>query len=164
MKTFILALFAAVSTAASAQNWNQNQWHQPMATVVQAVPQFEQVNVGGGCQPNYGGGQQRNNTGAVIGGIAGAAIGNGVGRGDGRTAAMAIFSGVGAVIGDRMDNNQGNQYGNQYQQDCRPQYQQRQVGTQVVAEYEGQRVNGYVRRPVQVGEQIRVRVNVQIAE
>ena len=140
---------------------------QQMGTVVQAQPVFEQVNVGSSCQPGayqQGSSSGRSNTGAVLGGISGAGIGNSVGQGDGRVAAMVIFSAVGAIVGDRLDNREQPQQ--QYQAPCRsvPQYVQRQSGTQVVVDFEGRRVNGYIRRAVQPGDQVRVSLSIHIAE
>jgi uncharacterized protein YcfJ len=155
---FFLCIIAGVANA------------QQMGTVVQAQPTFERVNVGSVCQAGgyqqQGGYQQggRSNMGAILGGIGGAGIGNGIGQGDGRVAAMVVLSAVGAIVGDRLDNRDQPQ---QYQQaPCRavPQYEQRQSGTQVVVDFEGRRVNGYIRRAVQVGDQVRVSVNIHIAE
>lgn len=99
---------------------------------------------------------ERNNVGAIIGGLAGAILGAQVGKGNGRVAAAAVGAGTGAIVGDRMDNGNG-----QPVQHCRTVYevQQRPAGYMVTYVFHGQTMTDYMANDP--GSSVRIHVHVQ---
>lgn len=105
--------------------------------------------------------QSKSNLGAIVGGVAGAIIGSQVGGGSGRIATGAIGAGVGAVVGDRIDNSDNGTV-LQQRQICSQQdnYVSVARGYTVTYTYNGRDYQTVMSNQPNVGDNIRVRVNV----
>lgn len=98
------------------------------------------------------------NAGTVLGGVAGGIIGHQVGKGGGNAIATAIGTGVGAIVGHRM----GQRDGYQTRTVCSTSYQNRNEinGYNVVVDYKGNLISGFLNYNPMVGSRIPVNVTL----
>lgn len=177
---FTTALAIGLMTTTSAFALQKND----TATVTNVEPQYQNVRVstptttceivqvpiyngnGNGTSGILGGtadalnGQGDQLAGAIIGGI----IGNQIGKGGGKDAATALGVIIGSNIG-RNNANKGNVQGYRNVEQCKTNYtetvEQQLTGYNVTFDYNGMKGSYRSSRPLNVGDQIRVRVNVK---
>jgi len=118
--------------------------------IVKNVPSGQTCN-----QPRDSRGQQQSNlnAGTVIGALVGGLVLNQVGGGNGKTAATAVGAAGGAVIGNdyyQSRNEPARSSG------CEATYEQRIVGWNYTAQYNGIQVQGVMQRQPQIGEEVQL--------
>jgi len=98
------------------------------------------------------------NYGTVLGGVAGGILGNQVGGGTGKTISTAIGTGVGAIVGHRI----GQRDGYQTKTVCSTSYQNRNEvnGYNVIVDYNGNLISGFLNYNPMVGSRIPVNVTL----
>lgn len=132
------------------------------ARVSSVTPRYEQIVVPQqSCQFVQETVQERSNTGAILGGVAGAIIGSQVGGGNGRIVTGALGAGIGAIAGDRIDNRDNVPQTREVQRCTQVNtYQSVIHGYNVTYSYNGRYYQTVLSYPAQVGDMIRIQVNV----
>lgn len=157
-KLLIVALL--ISSSALAQSYPQgyNGTTNELAKVTSVIAVTEQAAVGQNCELQTQTPVQKDNStaGTIVGGIVGGLIGHQIGAGSGQTAATIIGATGGAVAGNYAASQPP---APQTVQVCRTVTQPVITGYRFQAEWDGKLLNGYTRRPINVGDMVNVRVN-----
>ena len=159
MFTMFKRIGAVILVAFIVSYGNTAKAQQAMGTVIQATPAYESYSTGTTC--NSVPKKSRGVLGAIGGGLVGLGIGSMIGQGAGREAAQVLGAAGGAVWGDNLQNGDNDDIPAQA---CTQQMAQRQSGTQVVVEYDGRKVNAFIRRPVFLGDKVRINHNITVGE
>lgn len=153
MKLSILVAGLVLSTVVSAQ---PNQiTSRVFGTVISATPVTTSVQVQQPCT------QFRNmtepsavNAKSIIGAVVGGLIGSQIGQGQGRDAAIAAGAAAGALYGNDSNRTESQQI----QQICPVVTEQRIIGYNIVADYQGVQVTGQTVQSVAVGSKVMINV------
>ena len=160
--TSITTLVALLCAAPVAQ---ADHYFEDYARVIEATPQYEEVNVPRReCRSEYIPEQEHRRgslAGPLIGGIAGGVIGAQVGKGNGRVASSAAGAAIGAIVGDRLSQRDEDSYYEREVRRCEliDHWETRLTGYRVVYRYHGHVQT--VILPYDPGKRLRVRVAIE---
>lgn len=160
--TSIATLIALVFSAPVAQ---ANHVFEDYARVLEATPQYEEVNVPRKeCTSEYIPEREHRRgslAGPLIGGIAGGVLGAQVGKGRGRVASSAAGAAIGAIVGDRLSDRGGDEYYEREVRRCEvvDHWETRLTGYRVVYRYRGHTQTAIL--PYDPGRRLRLRVAVE---
>jgi uncharacterized protein YcfJ len=161
--TSIATLVALMCAAPLAQ---ANQSFEDYARVIEATPQYEEVNVPRReCTTEYVPERKHRSgslAGPIIGGIAGGVIGAQVGSGNGRVASSAAGAAIGAIVGDRLSQRGQDKYHEREVRRCEivDHWETRLNGYRVVYRYRGHVQTAIL--PHDPGRRLRVRVAIEL--
>jgi uncharacterized protein YcfJ len=153
MKFTILVASLVLSTAAVAQS-NQIT-SRILAQVTSVTPITTSVQVQQPCVQYQNLSEPSSiNAKSIVGTLIGGVLGSQVGQGQGRDVAIALGAATGAMIGNESNRTDSRQI----QQHCPITTEQRIVGYNVVASYQGVQITGQTTRQVSVGSQVEINV------
>ncbi|MGD2141300.1 MAG: glycine zipper 2TM domain-containing protein [Burkholderiales bacterium] len=163
-----ISIATLITLACSTSVAQANHVFEDYAHVIDATPQYEEVNVPTKeCVSEYVPEHEHRRgslAGPLIGGIAGGVLGAQVGKGNGRVASSAAGAAIGAIVGDRLSARNRNRHYEREVSRCElvDHWESRLTGYRVVYRYRGQVQTAIL--PYDPGRRLRVRVAVEPAD